>query len=158
MDNRYAPTPPTEAAKALEELKNLPSLEDTKAQLREAIETITTAVSKIISTGSTWSDQGNEDVAGCDKPYDQSDGQSWYAPNAIANDVAVSEDEWPKILEVTKTAAAKLGATEPHVFQDKRGNHDVRFYGPAGLSVNVGYAGNLSVGGYTGCRLPAAKK
>lgn len=160
VNTPYEPTPPDESAKALEELKTLPSLEDTKIQLQEAIESITAAASTIVSVASTWSNQDNGEAAGCAnlKPYDQSDGRSWYAPNAVAAGVSVSEDDWLKILEVTRTAAAKLGATTPHVFQDKPGNHDARFSGPTGLYVRVGYAGNLSVGGYTGCRLPAAKK
>ncbi|MEU9805404.1 LppA family lipoprotein [Mycobacterium sp. NPDC050853] len=160
VNTPYEPTPPDESAKALQELKTLPSLEDTKTQLQDTIESITTAASKTLATTNTWSNQDNGETAGCSnlKPYDQSDGRSWYAPNAVAAGVSVSEDDWPKILEVTKTAAAKLGATTPHVFQDKPGNHDARFYGPAGLYIRLGYAGNLSVGGYTGCRLPAAKK
>lgn len=157
MDNRYAPTPPTEAAKALEELKTLPSLEDTQAQLEGVIETITAEVAKIIPSVS-WRRADNEALAGCNKPYDQSDGHSWYAPNTIASDVVVSEADWPKILEIAKATAARVNASEIQVFQDKPGKHDIRLYGPAGLFVRVGYAGNLNIGGYTGCRLLAAKK
>lgn len=155
----YEPTPPDESAKALQELKSLPSLEDTKTQLQNTIESIKASIETLIPR-ITWREYHKGTKAGCSnlKPYDQSDGQSVYLPDAVAAGVSVSEDDWPKILEVTKTAAAKLGATTPHVFQDKPGNHDARFFGPAGLSVDVGYAGNLSVGGYTGCRLPAAKK
>ncbi|WP_367141374.1 LppA family lipoprotein [Mycobacterium sp.] len=42
----------------------------------------------------------------------------------------------------------------PHVMLD----HDVRFYGPTGISIGVGYRGNLVVSGSTGCRLPRERK
>nr|WP_293059735.1 LppA family lipoprotein [Mycobacterium sp.] len=37
-------------------------------------------------------------------------------------------------------------------------DHDVRFYGPTGISIGVGYRGNLVVSGSTGCRLPRERK
>ncbi|MEX3757915.1 LppA family lipoprotein [Mycobacteroides abscessus] len=157
MDNRYAPTPPTEAAKALEELKTLPSLEDTKAQLEAAIKSIKDAIGAVIPE-TAWREQDNGAKANCSKPYDRSDGQSVYLPNSVAARVDISEQEWSAVLAATKGAAERIGAINSQVMQDKSGNHDVRFYGPAGIAIGIGYAGNLVISGYTGCRLPAAKK
>ncbi|SIK62693.1 LppA family lipoprotein [Mycobacteroides abscessus] len=160
VSNPYEPTPPDESAKALEELKALPSLEDTKTQLQNTIESIKASIETLIPK-TTWSDYGDKgEKAGCSnlKPFDQSDGQSVYLPSAVASGVSVSEGNWASILQATKEAAAKLGATNLQVFQDNPSKHDVGLYGPAGLFIKVRYAGNLVVSGYTGCRLPAAKK
>ncbi|BBZ82735.1 hypothetical protein MABM_26510 [Mycobacteroides abscessus] len=157
VSNPYEPTPPDESAKALQELKTFPSLEDTKTQLQNTIESIKASIETLIPK-ITWREYDKGSKAGCFKPYDQSDGQSVYLPDAVASGVSVSEGNWSSILQATKEAAAKLGATDLQVFQDNPSKHDVGLYGPGGLFVKVGYAGNLVVSGYTGCRLPAAKK
>ncbi|ORV98384.1 LppA family lipoprotein [Mycobacterium kyorinense] len=157
MKQPYEPTPPTDAAKALEVLSTLPSLEDTTAQVDAAMNEITSAASKLIP-GIIWETGENADTGYCQQPYEQTDAKDYFLPNRIAANVSVSEQDWAKILDATKKAAAKLDATESQVMQDKPGDHDVRFYGPARISIGVGYRGNLVVSGYTGCRLPREKK
>lgn len=157
MYNPYEPTPPTEAAKALEQLKTLPSLEDTQTQVQAAINDITAAASKIVS-GMKWKTADNAETDNCQQPYEQTDGKRYFLPNRIAANITVTEQDWAKILHAAKDAAAKIGATDSQVFRDEPGNHDVEIIGPGGLYVRVGYAGNLIVSGYTGCRLPRDKK
>lgn len=151
------PTPPTEAAKALQVLKSLPTFEDTKAQVQAAMNEITAAASTLIPA-ITWEtlDEGSGD--NCERPYEQTDGKRYFLPDAVAENVPVSEQDWAKIQEAAKEAAAKLDATEVQVMKDQPGNHDVRFYGPTGISIGIGYRGNLVVSGYIGCRLPRDKK
>ncbi|MBS4730124.1 hypothetical protein MSM1_17895 [Mycobacterium sp. SM1] len=74
------------------------------------------------------------------------------------NNRPTEASEEPKILEAAKEAAAKLDATESQVMQDKPGDHDVRLYGPARISIGIGFQKSLVVTGYTGCRLPRDKK
>lgn len=157
MSNPYEPTPPQDSAKALEELKTFPSLEDTKTQLQNAIESIKSSIETIIPT-ITWTEYDKGSKAGCFKPYDQSDGQSVYLPNAVADNIAISEDDWVAMLAAARRAASDLGALNSQVMQDTPGNHDVRFYGPAGIALGIGFQKSLVITGYTGCRLPAAKK
>ncbi len=159
VSNPYEPTPPDESAKALEELKTLPSLEDTKIQLHNTIESIKASVEVLIPK-INWRELDKEEKAGCAnlKPYDQSDGQSVYLPDTVAAGVSVSEGNWALILQAAKEAAAKLGIADVQVFQDSPSKHDVALYGPGGIFIKVRYAGNLVVSGYTGCRLPAAKR
>lgn len=149
----YEPTPPSATAKALEVLKSLPSLEETKTQVQAAITQITTATSQLIPK-IKWETADNADTGNCSKPYDQSDGRSAFLPNEFAENVDVSEPNWAKIEQAAKDAAAKLGATETQTMKNQPGNHDVGFYGPTGLFIKVSYGGNLVVAGYTGCRLP----
>ncbi len=157
MNNRYAPTPPTEAAKAHEVLKALPSLEDTRTQLQAVLNEITTAATQL-NPSITWKTADNADSGNCPAPYETTDGKSAYLPNAIAANISITENDWDTILTSAKKSAARLGATEVQVFQDSPGKHDVGLYGPAGIFVKIGYSGNLVVSGYTGCRLPAGKK
>jgi hypothetical protein len=151
------PTPSTEATKALDQLKTLPSLEDTTTQVQAAIDEITTAASKAIP-GIVWTTAGNEDTGNCETPYEQTDGKRYFLPNRVAENVAVSEQQWTDLLRIAEGAASKLGATEVQVMQDQPGKHDVWFTGPAGVFVKFSYKGNMVVSGYTGCRLPRDRK
>jgi hypothetical protein len=153
----YPPTPSTEATKALDQLKSLPSLEETTTQVQAAIDEITSAASKAIP-GIAWTTAGNEDTGNCEAPYEQSDGKRYFLPNRVADDVAISEQQWTELLQIAKDAAAKLGATDVQVMQDQPGKHDVWFTGPAGVFIKFSYKGNMVVSGYTGCRLPQDKK
>jgi hypothetical protein len=153
----YDHTPPSVAAKALEVLKSLPSLQDTQAQVQAAIDEIKTAASTLIPS-ITWETPHEGSGLGCLRPYEQTDGRGYLLPDAVAENVVVSEQDWAKIQEAAKQAAAKLEATEVQVMQNGPANHDVGFYGPAGLFIKVGYRGNLVVSGSTGCRLPRDQK
>jgi hypothetical protein len=157
VEKPYQPTPSTEATKALQELKSLPSLEDTKAQVQAAMDEITAAAKTLIPS-INWEtlDQGTS--GNCEQPYEQTDGQRLFLPNAVAERVSVSEADWAQILQVAKDAAAKIGATDVQVIHDQPGNHDVWFSGPTGIFIKISYQGNLVVSGYTGCRLPGNKK
>ncbi|WP_255772355.1 LppA family lipoprotein [Mycobacteroides abscessus] len=157
MNDPNARTLQTKATQALTELTGLPSLEDTRKQLEEAIAAIKSAVGSVVPAV-TWQEFDKGAKANCSKPYDQSDGQSLYLPDAVAVRTGLSEENWSKIQEATREAASKLGATDLQTMQDKPGKHDIGFYGPAGIFIKLAYSGNLVISGYTGCRLPAAKK
>lgn len=156
VNRPYEPTPPAESASALETLKSLPSLEDTQTQLQSAIDQIASTASAI-APGITWKTADNEDSGGCQHPYEQSPGVSRFLPNRIGVNALVSEQQWAAIQDAAKAAAATVQATEIQAMQDSPGNHDVGFYGPAGLFLKVSYGGNLVIAGYTGCRLPRAR-
>ncbi|ORW02542.1 LppA family lipoprotein [Mycobacterium kyorinense] len=158
MKQPYEPTPPTDAATALEVLKSLPSFEDTQAQVQAAIDQIKAAASQLIPS-IIWETPSEGSSENCQRrPYDQADAQGYFLPHAVAVGVPVSEQQWTKIQEAAKESAAKLDATEVQVMKDQPGNHDVGYYGPTGLFIKVSYGGNLVVSGYTGCRLPRDKK
>jgi len=154
------PNPPTtssDPAKALADLKSLPSLEDTTTQVQAALDEITTAASKTIPT-IVWTTATNEDTGNCEAPYEETEGKRHFLPNQVAERPVVSEQQWTELLQVAKDAAAKLGATDVQVMQDQPGKHDVWFTGPAGVFIKFSYKGNMVVSGYTGCRLPQDKK
>ncbi len=153
MNTPADPTPAGAATAALDELRSLPSLEQTRQQLQAALDETTAAATRLVP-GLVWTVTDNAEFAGCPRPYNQTGGASAYLPNRLAADAAVSEEQWQGIQAATQAVAARLAATDVQVMQDAPGNHDVGFYGPAGLSLQLTYRGNLVVSGYTGCRLP----
>lgn len=157
VENPDAPTPSTEPAKALDELKSLPSLEDTQAAVQHAMNEITSAATKL-DPSITWLPMHGDSTGNCEAPYEQTDGKRIFLPDLVANGAHVSESDWTTILAAAKAAAQKIGATDVQVIHDAPGNHDVWFTGPTGIYLKIGYQGNLVVSGYTGCRLPADKK
>lgn len=157
MEKPYEPTPSTEAAKALDELKSLPSFEETKLQVQAAMGEITAAAGKLIPS-ITWETPHEGSSGDCRRrPYEQAGAQDYFLPDEVAVGVPVSESEWAQILGAATKAAAKIGATDVKVIHDQPENHDVWFSGPAGIYIKIGYRGNLVVSGYTGCRLPLTK-
>jgi hypothetical protein len=151
------PTPPTQATKALDELKALPSFEDTKAQVQAAMDRITAGAQTVVpSLAFQTFHEGSGDQ--CERPYEQTDGQRYFFPDRVATNAVVSEADWAKIAQLAKDAAAKIGAADVQVIHDQPANHDVWFSGPTGIFIKIGYQGNLVVSGYTGCRLPSDKK
>jgi len=157
VNQPYQPSPSTDAAQASEELRKLPSLEEATTKLDGALDSITAAASQRIPS-IIWINGTNEDSGSCPAPYDKSDGMSAYLPNRIAENVSVSEQDWHDLVAVAKDAAATIGATAVQAMKDEPRNHDVWFTGPAGAFVKFSYKGNLVVSGYTGCRLPDAKR
>lgn len=153
MPEPYEPTPPSVAAKALETVKSLPSFEDTQTQVQVALDEITTAAARLIPS-ITWATPTEGSGIGCERPYEQTGGQGYFLPHRVAIGVAVSDQQWAEIEQAAKESAAKVDATDIQVMQDHPGNHDVGFYGPAGIFIKVSYGGNLVVAGFTGCRLP----
>lgn len=157
VDKPYEPTPPSVAGQALQQLKALPSLEDTTAQVQAAMDEITAAASTMIPS-IKWETLHEGTTGNCEHPYEQTDGQRYFLPDRVAENIAVSEASWSAIVQVAKESAAKIGAVDVQVMKDEPANHDVWFSGPTGIFIKMAYRGNLVVSGYTGCRLPREKK
>jgi hypothetical protein len=66
----------------------------------------------------------------CEQPFEQTDGQRIFLPDDVVANVSVSEEDWAKIRQVAKDAAAEIDATDVQVMHDQPGNHDVWFSGP----------------------------
>ncbi|RIR11296.1 LppA family lipoprotein [Mycobacteroides abscessus] len=156
MNNPHAPTPTTEAAKALEELKALSTLEDTNDKLASSIQELGAKISAIVPS-ITWQWQDQPQRIGCSKPYEQSDGKVILMPFYVAN-AAIPESSWNEVLAVAKETAASIDAPKLDVIHDAPNNHDVRFSNETGTAIGFTSQANTVISGYTGCRLPAAKR
>ncbi len=143
---------PTASADINDQLMAWPSLEETKRQLQAAVDEISTAASTIVP-GIRFTDYYGESGLKCDGPYADTAARARYLPDRAGEGAAVSEDQWAKVRDVAKAAAAKVGATDVQVMKDSPGDHDVWFTGPGGISIKLASRANLVISGYTGCRL-----
>ncbi|MFI6045320.1 LppA family lipoprotein [Nocardia sp. NPDC051321] len=148
------PTPPDDTTKAAETLKTLPSLEDTEARLKQAVEQIATAASAI-NPALQWAWNRDRATLGCDKPYDQTYGQRAILQHYVS-DTPISEQDWPRIEDATRTVAASFEATHVQVLQNKAGHHDVRFFSDDGTTFGISTQAAAVITARTGCRLPKA--
>lgn len=156
---KSAPGPATSdtTAMALEQLRGLPSLEDTTAAVRTAVDQIAAEAVRIVP-GLRWDDPAVDSTGDCGKPYDGTGGRHTELAGRVAPDAAVSPQQWSAIEQAARLAAAAAGAPTAMMVPPAPGGRGATFVGQAGLSVAVGYQGGLTISGQTGCRLPADKK
>jgi hypothetical protein len=119
VEKPYEATPSTEAAKALQDLKSLPSFEDTKAQVQAAMAEITAGAQTLVPS-ITWQTFHEGSFGNCDRPYEQTNGRDYFFPDQVALRAAISEEDWAKILQMAKDSAAKVGATDIQVMKISR--------------------------------------
>ncbi|BAP97705.1 hypothetical protein MMAS_27940 [Mycobacteroides abscessus subsp. massiliense CCUG 48898 = JCM 15300] len=74
------------------------------------------------------------------------------------SDVSIPESHWDEVLAAAKETAASIDAPKLDVIHDAPNNHDVRFSNETGTAIGLTSQANTVISGYTGCRLPAAKK
>ena len=156
MTNPHQPTGPSEATKAAANLKSLPSLEDTETQLHATIEQVG-AKARSIDPTLTWRWLDEPSRAGCNPPYEKSEGELILMPKYVS-DNPIPDESWSQVLAVARDAAAKLGATSVEMFHDEPGFHDVRFYNETGTALRIGTEKAALITGSTGCRLPRDQK
>lgn len=154
-DNPYEKTNPADTQKATARLSELPSLEDTEAQLRAAVVELGSYVSSLVP-GLTWNWVDDRSLESCDRPYDQTKGSKVKLQNYVSNP-GIPETVWPRVLDRARQLASPLGATGSEVFDNKSGSHTVRLYSQEGTTIFVGSQGAV-ISSNTGCRLPAAAK
>lgn len=116
MKNPYKPTDPGNATKAAATLQKLPSLEETQTQLKDTIEQIGAKASSLVPS-LVWTWHREPSRAGCNPPYEQSDGALVLMPNYVSN-TSIPEENWKPVFEIARDAAAKLGANSIEVFRD----------------------------------------
>ncbi|NNH72334.1 hypothetical protein HLB23_21145 [Nocardia uniformis] len=148
----YEKNSPTDTTIGAETLKIRPALEDEVNALEQGMVEIGTAVTTLDPTVQ-WQWNRELGAVGCSKPFDKTDGlrallPHYYSPSPISDDV------WPQAVEATRIVAARFGATEMQVFQDKPGNHDVRFYAEDGTVIGIGSQVAASITAHSGCRVP----
>ncbi|MEC3957121.1 LppA family lipoprotein [Nocardia sp. CDC153] len=162
MDSEYTKTDPTESARAAQELLGRPTLEETEAGLKQAIEQLAAYASSLVP-GMTWKPDTPSAPYACDAPFDQTNGRQVHIPayttqgGDTAHGGGIPDDVWPQVRDKAREIAAGLGATEndPFPFNEKVDDRQARFYGPNGTVLWVATRG---ISGDTGCRLPAADK
>ena len=151
------PTTSETTAMALEQLRGLPSLEDTTAAVRTAVDQIAAEAVRLVP-GLRWADPQPDATEACGKPYEQTGGQHTALAERVAAEAAVSPQQWAQIEQAARRAAANAGAPTAMMVPPPPGGRSATFIGQAGMSITVGYTGALTITGQTGCRLPAEAK
>jgi len=154
--NPYQPTDPPDATKAVEQLKSLPSLEDTRAKLAATIEQVGQQIS-VIAVQVTWSWRREDSRGGCVAPFEQSQGQEILLASYVS-DVPIPEQHWQQARDVVAHAAEQLGLTSATVFKDAPNDHDVQFSSDSGTVLRLASQKAALLTGNTGCRLPAKER
>ncbi|MEG8183826.1 hypothetical protein GZH49_35745 [Nocardia terpenica] len=153
-DNK--PTSPQETARATQNLLGRPSLEDTEARLRSVVEQIAAAGTELVP-GMQWYWNGDREMGGCDKPYDDTEGRIAYLPDYVSN-TPIPDAVWSAFLERVRPIAAQMGATAPTTMQNTHGNYEVWFSSPDdGTTIKVGSQAATVISGIVGCHLPRDK-
>ncbi len=148
--------PTTDATKVPEELRTLPSLEDTNEKLTSSIQQLGTKISAIVPAVS-WKWQDQPQGIGCSKPYEQSDGKVILLPFYVSS-VAIPESSWHEALAAAKETAASIDIPNLGVIHDAPNNHDVRFSNETGTAIALTSQAHTVISGYTGCRIPATNR
>lgn len=162
LDSEYKKTGTAETAQAEQELRSRPTLEDTHAHVKQAVEDLAAYASSLVP-GMTWKWMSTDrSPRACDAPFDQTAGKKLDLPDYITEggDSAhggIPDSVWPQVREKARQLAADLGATEsdPLPTTEKPGDRDARFYGSNGT---VLWLSTRGISSETGCRLPAAEK
>ncbi|GAB2652408.1 hypothetical protein GCM10027169_16910 [Gordonia jinhuaensis] len=155
LDDPYEQPGESDTAKAAATLASLPSLEDTEAQVKNAVDQLSQYISTMVP-GARWEQTGDRMGSGCLRPYNGTDGDLVYLPRYVA-ETQIPDNVWPQVFERAKELAATLGATGVERFHDEPGNHDVRFYSKEGTTIHLAAGGNTVLASITGCRLTQAK-
>lgn len=147
----------TSAAPQPVDLGTLPTLEQTRKDLRSATDAIIKEAKKI-EPGLRWRDLDVESATSCDPPFDTTAGRAVYLPNRVGDGAPLSDKQWAKIEGAARAAAGKIGAKGFEAVRAAPGDHDVWLLGPARMSIKLAYQRNLVISAYTGCRLEGEKK
>ena len=155
VNNPYQPTGPTQASHAASALNSRPSLEDMQTTMKTTIERVGQQISAA-APGVTFDWRRTASRAGCNPPYEHSDGKQILMPNYVS-EVPIPEQHWKQSYDIARQAASDLGATNVTVFKDNPNDHDVQFTGDTGTTLRLGSQVATLITGGTGCRLPADK-
>jgi len=155
--NEPAPASPISATPQPLSLESLPTLAQTRRDLKLATDEIIKAAQRI-APGLRWRDLDVESATSCDPPFDTTSGRAVYLPNRVGDGAPLSEKQWAKIEGAARAAAGKIGAKGFEAVRAAPGDHDVWLLGPARMSIKLAYQRNLVISAYTGCRLEGETK
>lgn len=152
LNDPYEPTEAIEASKAADTLNQLPSLEDTYAQMEAAIMHLGQQITAIAPTVS-WDWRREDSRGNCMAPFEQTDGERIVFRNYVS-DTPIPEQHWQQAYDLAVETAHSVGADNLTVFKDNPNDHDVQFTSDTGTTLRFGSQAAALITGSTGCRLP----
>lgn len=91
----------------------------------------------------------------CDGEFAETGGVRVITRNLVSSG-PIPDDAWPAALQVLRDHAAKLGATQQHVYADKPGHHDIAIYGDSGIELHLSTRGQAVINATSDCYLKQA--
>lgn len=152
MGNPYNHTG-DEIAAAAALLPTLPSLEDTEAQITEAVVQIASAATTI-APELQWEWRRERTQSSCGGAFGKTDGLEIDLPNYVSP-TPISDTAWPGLLQAARDIAASFGITRLNVRVDAPGHHDVVLTSDDGSRIILVTDVAAVISARTGCRLPA---
>lgn len=150
MDTSSNPT--KDNAAALARLKTLPTSEDTEAKLNDAIVQLGQYITSLVP-GMQWEWAYERSTGGCAPRFADTGGREVYL-RKYGGSRPIPDTVWPQVVQRAGELAASVGATQSQTFQNKPGNHEIRFYSEEDTSLQVATEVEAVIAGNTGCRLP----
>ncbi len=134
------------------DIKNLPDIEATHAQMLDLIERVRTEVSRLVPASDPWTWRREESRGGCDNNGQR--GVQLYFANLTSRH-SFTDEEWALVLPAVERLAAEAGLTNGSAMQNSSGAHDVRITSDDGRELRFGSIEASLITGTIACRLPA---
>jgi hypothetical protein len=124
---------------------NTPALEDQLRAKGPAEEALTRYESDLQATaddlsklmpGLKWRWNRDAKHVDCDGEFAETRGVRVITRNLVSNG-PIPDDIWPAALQVLRDHAAKLGATQEHIYADKPAHHDIAIYADNGVELRL---------------------
>ncbi|WP_304106569.1 LppA family lipoprotein [Mycolicibacterium bacteremicum] len=134
------------------DIKNLPDIEATRAQMLDLIERVRAEVSRLVPASAPWAWRREEMSGSCQNNGHQ--GVTLYFAN-LTSDHSFTDEEWALVLPAVERLAAEAGLTNGSAMQNSPGAHDVRITSDDGRELRFGSIEASLITGTIACRLPA---
>ncbi len=134
------------------DIKNLPDIEATRAQMLDLIERVRTEAARLVPASDPWTWRREEMSGSC-----QNNGQRGvrlYFAN-LTSDHSFTDEEWALVLPAVERLAADAGLTNGSAMQNSAGAHDVSITSDDGRELRFGSIEASLITGTIACRLSA---
>ena len=134
------------------DIKNLPDIEATRAQMLDLIERVRSEISRLVPATDPWTWRREESRGACDNNGQR--GVRMYFANLTSRH-SFTDEEWALVLPVVERLAADAGLTNGSAMQNSSGAHDVRITSDDGRELRFGSIEASLITGTIACRLSA---
>ncbi|MGU3499435.1 LppA family lipoprotein [Mycobacterium sp. C31M] len=134
------------------DIKNLPDIGTTRAQMLYLFEAVRTEVSEIVPDSAPWQWRREEMSGSCQNNGHQ--GVTLYFAN-LTSDHSFTDQEWALVLPAVERLAAEAGLANGSAMQNSSGAHDVRITSDDGRELRFGSIEVSLITGTIACRLSA---
>lgn len=137
-----------------DQLRSKGSAEDALTRYESALQATADDLTKLVP-GLTW--HWNRDVKhlSCGGEFAATRGIQIVTRNLVASG-PIPDDAWPPAVQVVRNHAARLGATQEHVYADTPGHHDIAIFDGNGTELQLGTRGQAVLTAISDCYLRRA--